>query len=67
MKEVVFLQRTFYNYKNQLQNNADECVPLPGVDKLRPGEAPGKFRQGADASDKGANYFGSRALKPDRS
>ena len=30
------------------------------------GVAPGKFRRGADASDGGANYIGTRALKPDR-
>ena len=31
------------------------------------GVAPAKFRQGADASDEEANYFDTRALKPDRS
>ena len=34
---------------------------------LTPRAAPGKFREGADASDEGANYIGTRALKPDRS
>ena len=34
---------------------------------LLSGVAPGIFRRGADASDEGANYFDSNALKPDRS